>query len=73
MQVEIKEINKIALAEDEVLFIKLPSKISMKNREIVTRIFLDNLPKEWKGRVFIMDDNVELTKVTKESIDGKGC
>lgn len=65
MQIEVKEINKISLNENELLFIKMPRSSTMA-RENATKVLLENLPKDWKGRVFIIKDDVELTKVTKE-------
>ena len=65
MNVEIKEINKISLKEDEILFIKLP-KCSTKGHIEAAKVLAENLPEDWKGKVFIISGDIEFTKIMND-------
>lgn len=65
MKIEVAEINKISLAKDELLFIKLP-RCSTKVREMTRDELFKNLSEEWIGRVCILNSDVEIIKIKKE-------
>jgi len=74
MNVEIKEINKINLKEDEILIMKFQrpqNEIGAENLDRVINVIVKTLPDSWKGRVLFMAGEVELTKITKEKLNGK--
>jgi len=63
MKIELKEINKIDLKEDELLWVTF-------KEEYITdsvRQLREVIPKEWRDRVIFGTDRISLTKIKKSS------
>jgi len=63
MKVEITEINKISLKENEVLAIQVSERPSQASIDAIRKVFKQN---GYDGKFLIMIGDVELTKITKE-------
>jgi hypothetical protein len=64
MKIDIKEIQRINIKENEILLIKVPSKISQKQINDWT-VMLEN-EFNLKGRVLIVSSEIDLSIISKK-------
>ena len=65
MKIDVKEISKITLAENEMLLIQIPKYANTTRHISDTRKneFKEMFPKEWRDRVLFIIGDVKFTKV----------
>jgi hypothetical protein len=65
MTIEVKDVTRIDLKENELLFITIPGLAVDVAEEMFCEIE-DAVPENWKKRIFIINADAEFKKVTKE-------
>ena len=65
MQIDIKDIKKISLKDDELLVFTIPDDMFKDAR---TSLITNLLPDNWQKRVFYMTKDIDITKVSKEDV-----
>jgi len=67
MKIDIKEISKISLAENELLWITICSDLlTIEDLDKIENGIKEVLPEEWRERIVVGTDKLKLTKITKE-------
>lgn len=65
MTIEVTEISKISLAENEILMFTLPNTLTQNECQQVICGIQAAIPAEWHGRILIISDVVQITKISK--------
>ena len=67
MKIDVDEIHKITLAENEILVFKIPRGVlASENFDKYLKLMQENISKNLKRRVLMIDSEIEITKVTDE-------
>ncbi len=63
MTIEVSEVSKISLAENELLVFTLPDGLCQEEYQLIISGIQASLPENWKKKVLIISGAIKITKI----------